>query len=634
MQLKRKRKKMYRILDNIKDVNDMKHLTIYEKEILSKEIREFLIEKVSKTGGHLASNLGVVELTISLFSIFDLNRDKLIWDVGHQSYVHKILTGRAKGFDSLRQFGGMSGFPKKSESVYDFFDTGHSSTSISAALGMATARDLKGEKHEVVAVIGDGALTGGMALEALNDLGYRKSKVIIILNDNQMSIAKNVGGLSSYLRRLRSDPKYAKFKEELELNIKKIPNIGPGVARALERIKNGIKQMVVPGMLFEDMGVKYLGPVDGHDMAELTRMLYNAKTQKGPVLIHVKTQKGRGYEFAEKRPDKFHGIGPFDCDSGEINSSSDIITYSKAFGDSMIRQAEKNENVVALTAAMRDGTGLKEYSELYPERFFDVGIAEQHAVTLAAGMAKEGLRPVFAVYSTFLQRAYDQILHDVCIQNLPVVFAIDRAGLVGEDGETHQGIFDISFMSHIPNMVIAAPKCTGEMDAMFDWALRQDFPVAVRYPRGGDIEKCSVTPLKGFELGKWEALSSEGEVAVIATGRMVQTAIEAGELLAASGIKIKLINGCFIKPLDKDMLRELAAEKMDIVTIEDNVISGGFGMQILEEVKNLSSSARVLNLGFGDKYVPHGSIDLLFESNGLDAAGVRDRIINFINTKE
>jgi len=627
-------KEMYKILDNIKDVNDMKHLTIYEKELLSEEIRAFLIDKVSKTGGHLASNLGVVELTISLFSIFDLNKDKLIWDVGHQSYVHKILTGRAKGFDSLRQYEGLSGFPKKAESEYDFFDTGHSSTSLSAALGMATARDLKGERHEVVAVIGDGSLTGGMAFEALNDIGYRKSKVIIILNDNQMSIAKNVGGLSSYLRRLRSDPKYAKFKEELEQNIKKIPNIGPGVARTLERIKNGIKQMVVPGMLFEDMGVKYLGPVDGHDITELTGILYSARAMKGPVIIHVKTQKGKGYEHAEKRPDKFHGIGPFDCDSGEIDSCYTCTTYSKAFGDSMIRQAEKNKNVVALTAAMRDGTGLKDYSELFPERFFDVGIAEQHAVTLAAGMAKEGLRPVFAVYSTFLQRAYDQILHDVCIQNLPVVFAVDRAGLVGEDGETHQGIFDLSYLSHIPNMVIAAPKCTGEMDSLFDWALKQDFPVAVRYPRGGDSERFCLPAIREFELGKWELLSGEGAVAVIATGRMVQPAIEACELLAASGIKVRIINGCFIKPIDRGMLKELAAEKVDIVTVEDNMISGGFGMQVLEEMNDLNNEARILNLGFTDKFVPSGSTTLLFEKNGLDAAGIKNSIENFINTKE
>jgi 1-deoxy-D-xylulose-5-phosphate synthase len=625
---------MYRILDNIKDVNDMKHLTIYEKELLSKEIREFLIDRVSKTGGHLASNLGVVELTISLFSMFDLNKDKLIWDVGHQSYVHKILTGRAKGFDSLRQLGGMSGFPKKSESIYDFFDTGHSSTSISAALGMATARDLKEEKHEVVAVIGDGALTGGMAFEALNDLGYRKSKVIIVLNDNQMSIAKNVGGVSRYLRRLRSDPKYTKFKEDLELSIKKIPNIGPGVARTLERIKNGIKQMVVPGMMFEDMGIKYLGPVDGHNITELTRIFFSAKAIKGPVIIHVITQKGRGYEHAEKRPDKFHGIGPFDCDSGEINSCYTCTTYSKAFGDSMVNQAGKNKNVVVLTAAMRDGTGLKEYSELYPDRFFDVGIAEQHAVTLAAGMAKEGLKPVFAVYSTFLQRAYDQILHDVCIQKLPVIFAIDRAGLVGEDGETHQGIFDLSFLSHIPNMVITAPKCTGEVDALFEWALRQDYPVAVRYPRGGDSEHFRMPPVKEFELGKWEMLNDEGDVAVIATGRMVQSAASAREMLAASGIKVKLINGCFIKPIDKGILEALAAKNIDIVTIEDNVISGGFGMSILEEMNNLNSNVRVLNLGFKDKFIPHGKTSLLFENNGLDADGIKQSIENFMKAKE
>ena len=433
---------------------------------------------------------------------------------------------------------------------------------------------------------------------------------------------------------MRSDPKYAKFKEDLELSIKKIPNIGPSVARTLERVKNGIKQMVVPGMLFEDMGIKYLGPVDGHNITELTRMFYAAKALKGPVIIHVITQKGKGYEFAEKRPDKFHGIGPFDCDSGEINSSSSSTSYSKAFGDSLIKIAEKNKNIVALTAAMRDGTGLKEYSEIFPERFFDVGIAEQHAVTLAAGMAKEGLRPVFAVYSTFLQRAYDQILHDVCIQKLPVVFAIDRAGLVGEDGETHQGIFDLSFLSHIPNMVIAAPKCTDEMDAIFAWALVQDNPVAIRYPRGGDSDRICMPPVNEFELGKWEMMNSEGNVAIIATGRMVQTAVEARDLLSASGIKAKLINGCFIKPVDKDMLKKIAEDNIDIVTLEDNVISGGFGMGILEEVNRLNSSIRVLNLGFKDSFIPHGNINLLFKNYGLDAAGVKQSIENFINMKE
>jgi 1-deoxy-D-xylulose-5-phosphate synthase len=620
---------MYKILENYKDVNDMKHLTIYEKEELSSEIRSFLIDKVSKTGGHLASNLGVVELTISLFSIFDLNKDKLIWDVGHQSYVHKILTGRADKFDTLRQFGGISGFPKRSESIYDFFDTGHSSTSVSAALGMATARDLKGEKFDVVSVIGDGALTGGMAFEALNDLGYRKSKVIIVLNDNQMSIAKNVGGVSSYLRRIRSDPKYAKFKEEFDMNLKKIPNIGPGMSRTLEKIKNGIKQMIVPGMMFEDMGIKYLGPIDGHNIKELNRVFYFAKSIKGPVIIHVLTQKGKGYEHAEKSPDKFHGIGPFDCDSGEVEASN-CITYSKAFGDSLINCADENKNIVAITAAMRDGTGLKEFSEKYPSRFFDVGIAEQHAVTLAAGMAKEGLRPVFAVYSTFFQRAYDQILHDVCLQKLPVIFAIDRAGVVGEDGETHQGIFDLSFLSHIPNIVIMAPKCTSELDGMLKWAFKQDFPIALRYPRGGDSSDIELCPKNEFKLGKWEIMNNEGSIAIIATGRMVLTAFKVREKLNSLGIKARLVNGCFIKPVDLEIIKSLVEENVNIVTIEDNVISGGFGIKVLEEVKMLDNNIKVLNLGFKDEFVPQGKTELIFKSHNLDVEGITRSIMDLV----
>jgi len=624
---------MYKILDNYKDVNDMKHLTLYEKEQLSKEIRSFLIDKVSKTGGHLASNLGVVELTISLFSVFDLKKDKLIWDVGHQSYIHKILTGRADKFDSLRQFGGMSGFPKQSECIYDFFDTGHSSTSISAALGMATGRDLKGEKFDVVSIIGDAALTGGMAFEALNDLGYRKTKVIIILNDNQMSIAKNVGGISSYLGRIRSDPKYTKFKEELDLNLKKIPNIGPGMARTLEKLKNGIKQMVVPGMLFEDMGIKYLGPIDGHNIKELSRILYFAKNIKGPVIIHVLTKKGKGYEYAEKSPDKFHGVGPFDCESGTITNSN-CITYSKAFGDALIKCAGENKNIVALTAAMRDGTGLKEYSQRFPSRFFDVGIAEQHAVTLAAGMAKGGLKPVFAVYSTFLQRAYDQILHDVCLQKLPVIFAIDRAGLVGEDGETHQGIFDLSFLSHIPNIVIIAPKCTGELETMLKWAFLQNFPIAIRYPRGGDNSKILSYPINEFKLGKWETIHNDGDIAIIATGRMVQTALLVREKLYALGIKVRIINGCFIKPLDSQLIKKLVDENLHIVTIEDNMINGGFGIKILDEVKKLNNNIKVLNLGFKDEFIPHGKTELLFKSNKLDVDGITNSIMDLFNIKE
>lgn len=624
---------MYKTLDDYKNVDDMKHLTIMEKEHLARDIRKFLIEKVSKTGGHLASNLGVVELTIALFSVLDLNHDKLIWDVGHQSYVHKILTGRQDKFDTLRQFQGLSGFPKESESKYDFFDTGHSSTSISAALGMATARDLKGEKYEVTAVIGDAALTGGMAFEALNDLGYRKTKVIVVLNDNQMSIAKNVGGMSRYLRRLRSTPKYTKLKQEVQTSLKKIPNIGTGMANTLEKIKNGIKQMVVPGMLFEDMGIKYIGPVDGHNIKELNQALYFAKNMECPVIVHVLTKKGKGYDHAEKSPDKFHGIGPFDLESGEIESTS-TISYSKAFGDAMINCASSNKAVVAITAAMRDGTGLKEYSEIFPKRFFDIGIAEQHGVTLAAGMAKSGLRPVFAVYSTFLQRAYDQILHDVCLQKLPVILAIDRAGLVGEDGETHQGLFDISYLSHIPNLVITSPKCTGEMEPMLKWALKQDFPVAIRYPRGGDSDSIIFKAQEEINLGKWEVLKEDGDIAIIASGRMVHTAFDAVEKLRNSGIEVKVINGSFIKPLDTDKIKELAEKNITIVTLEDNMLKGGFGYMVAMEAKTFNNNIKVLNLGFKDEFIPHGNTKVLFKEYGLDSEGVYNSILDLVNNKE
>ncbi len=430
---------MKNILDKYQDFDSIKSMSINELNQFSYEIRKFLIDNVSKTGGHLASNLGVVELTLSIFNVFDLNKDKVIWDVGHQAYVHKILTGRKDKFNTLRQYGGLSGFPKRCESPYDVFETGHSSTSISAALGMARARDIKGENNKVIAVIGDGALTGGMAFEALNDLGFNKTDLIIILNDNQMSIAENVGGMSSYLSKVRLDPTYNKLKKEVNNTLNKIPNVGKGMARSLERVKNGIKQMIVPGMFFENLGIKYLGPIDGHDIKELSKVMKMAKDIKGPVLIHAITKKGKGYAYAEKKPDKFHGIGPFDCTSGEVNSKA-CLTYSGVFGEELTKIGKEDKRVVAITAAMKDGTGLRKFGETFPKRFFDVGIAEQHAVTLAAGIATEGLKPVFAVYSTFLQRAYDQVLHDICIQNLPVVFGIDRAGIVGSDGETHQGI--------------------------------------------------------------------------------------------------------------------------------------------------------------------------------------------------
>lgn len=619
---------MSKILDNYKDIHEIKYMSLKKQEQFAKEIREFLIEKVSKTGGHLASNLGVVELTLSLFNVLDLDRDKLIWDVGHQAYVHKMLTGRKDKFDTLRQYGGISGFPKTSESVYDFFETGHSSTSLSAALGMAISRDLKKEKYEVVAVIGDGALTGGMALEALNYIGYKKTKLIIVLNDNQMSIGKNVGGLSRYLNKLRLDPKYNRFKEEIEGTLKKIPNIGTGMAKYLERIKNGIKKMVVPGMFFEDMGIKYLGPIDGHNLKDLTDVLSKAKNIKEPVIIHIVTKKGKGYEFAEKNPGKFHGIGPFDCSNGEICADSSVITYSKAFGEAMVELGREDKNIIAITAAMREGTGLSEFSKNFPKRFFDVGIAEQHAVTLAAGMASSGLKPIFAVYSTFLQRAYDQILHDVCLQKLPVILAIDRAGIVGQDGETHQGIFDISYLTHMPNITIMSPKCTSELKFMLKWAVKQNYPIAIRYPRGGDNCKVTMSPKKEFDLGKWEVISNEGSIALIAQGRMVQHALLAKEKLEKLGVKVKIINALFIKPIDKELLQNLVEDGVDIVTIEDNVVRGGLGSYILEYVNTLSKKVKILNLGFKDEFITHGKPDLLYKLYKLDADGIVNSILD------
>lgn len=620
---------MKKILDNYEDFNSIKSMSIQDLNRFSFEIREFLVENVSKTGGHLASNLGVVELTLSIFNVFNMEKDKLIWDVGHQAYVHKILTGRKDKFNTLRQYGGLSGFPKRCESPYDVFETGHSSTSISAALGMARARDLKGENYKVIAVIGDGALTGGMAFEALNDLGFNKTNVIIILNDNQMSIAENVGGMSSYLSKIRLDPTYNKLKREVNSTLNKIPNVGKGMAKSLERVKNGIKQMVVPGMFFENLGIKYLGPIDGHDIKELSKVMSMAKNIKGPVLIHAITKKGKGYCYAEQQPHKFHGIGPFDCNSGEVNSKG-CSSYSGVFGEELIKIAKEDKDVVAITAAMKDGTGLKNFAKIFPNRFFDVGIAEQHAVTLAAGMATAGLKPVFAVYSTFLQRAYDQLLHDICIQNLPVVFGIDRAGIVGSDGETHQGIFDLTYLSSMPNMTVIAPKCLGEMGIILKWALNQNYPVAIRYPRGGDIKDLELSPVNHIEKGKWEIICEEGDIAIIATGKMVQHAILAREKLKDSGIKTTVVNGNFIKPIDKDLLRDFVKKGYKIVTIEDNVLSGGFGSMVLQYVNEIKGKNTVLNLGFKDKFVPHGNTDILYKLEGLDPEGIVKSIIKII----
>ncbi len=619
---------MYNILDKLDNVNDLKKLSYKELKELSTELREFLIDKTSKTGGHLASNLGIVELTLSLYEVFNIDKDKIVWDVGHQTYVHKILTGRKNKFNTLRQYKGISGFPKRCESKYDIFETGHSSTSISAALGIARARDLNNEDYSVVAVIGDGALTGGMALEALNDVGYRKTDLIIILNDNQMSIAKNVGGVSTYLSKLRVDPKYNKFKEDFDDVLRKT-NLGNSLADSIKKIKSGIKQIVVPGMFFEDMGIKYLGPIDGHNIKELTKVFAMAKEIKGPVIIHTITKKGKGYKFAEKSPDKFHGISAFNKNTGETDKKN-AYTYSRTFGNEMVKLASENEKIVAITAAMRDGTGLAEFSEKFKDRFFDVGIAEQHAVTLAAGMALSGLRPVFAVYSTFLQRAYDQVIHDVCQQNLPVVFAIDRAGIVGNDGETHQGVFDISYLSHMPNMTIMSPKCIDELKYMLGWAVGQDFPVAIRYPRGGDSTDFMLKPLTDFKKGKWEILHREGNIAVIAVGKMVQMALQARAKLKVQGIDVTIINANFIKPIDKSMIKYLITNNYKIVTVEDNVKLGGLGSMVLDYANSIDKNVKIINLGYEDNFISHGNMDILYKINKLDANGIIESIVKII----
>lgn len=620
---------MINILNEYKEPNDIKNMTIEELNVLADEIRGFLIENVSRTGGHLASNLGVVELTLSLYNIFNFKADKIIWDVGHQCYVHKILSGRMSEFKTLRKYGGLSGFPKVSESEYDHFQTGHSSTSISAALGMARARDLKGEKNEVLAVIGDGALTGGMAFEALNDVGYSKTKMIIILNDNQMSIGKNVGGMSAYLSKIRMEPGYNKLKQDIDGILKKIPSIGDSMARTLERVKNGIKQMVVPGMLFENMGIKYLGPIDGHNIKEVSKILEKAKSINGPVIIHIVTKKGKGYKFAEMNPGKFHGIGPFNLQSGEVAVTGGI-SYSKAFGNAMVKLAEEDSRIVAITAAMKDGTGLQQFEDKYKSRFFDVGIAEQHAVTMAAGMASQGLKPVFAVYSTFLQRAYDQVVHDICIQKLPVILAIDRAGIVGADGETHQGVFDLSYLSHIPNMTIMAPKCVEEMEPMFKWAFNQNSPIAIRYPRGGDVLDLDLNPVTEFKYGKWERIYDEGDISIIAVGKMVQNALIAREKLLRMGIEIGVVNAIFVKPIDIELLSKFSKTKKIIITVEDNIVTGGFGSLVSEYIQSINSTAKVINLGFKDEFIPHGNVDVFYKASGIDSDGIVEKVIKFI----
>lgn len=613
------------LLDQIKQSSDIKKLTEEDYPVLAQEIRQFLIEKISHTGGHLASNLGVVELTMALHLAFDLPKDKIIWDVGHQAYTHKLLSGRKAGFDELRQFGGMSGFPKRAESPYDAFDTGHSSTSISAGLGIAQAREIRGEDYSVISVIGDGALTGGMAYEALNNAAQMKKNFIIVLNDNKMSISENVGGMSRYLSSVRTKESYAELKKGVDRALSAIPVVGKSLSYGLYLAKNGVKQFFVPGMLFEDMGITYLGPVDGHNVPELVRTLKEAKRVRHAVLVHVITKKGKGYAPAEKNPARFHGVDPFDIATGQPLKKKQYPSYTEVFSKKICELAGENRKIVAVTAAMPDGTGLTRFSKKFPDRFFDVGIAEAHAVTSAAGMASAGLKPVVAVYSSFLQRGYDQILHDVCLQKLPVLFAIDRAGLVGSDGETHQGIFDISFLSLVPGMTIMAPKNRWELEAMLEFGVNFEGPLAIRYPRGEAYRGLSefAAPM---EYGKAEMLYEESGIALFALGSMVSTGEHVREKLKARGYSCTLVNARFAKPMDTDMLDRLCRNHDLIVTMEENVLRGGLGMCATRYIHEHYPQVKVIQVALPDAYVEHGNVSLLREMLGIDSDSVIRRL--------
>lgn len=613
------------ILDQINHANDIYNINKADYPKLAEEIREFLVQKISVTGGHLGSNLGAVELTMALHLCMHFPEDKVVWDVGHQSYTHKLLTGRREGFDELRKYGGMSGFPKRKESPCDAFDTGHSSTSISAGLGLVKARDLKGEDYGVFAVIGDGALTGGMAYEAMNNASRLKTNYVIILNDNNMSIAENVGGVSKYLGRIRTAEPYRDFKVNMENTLNRLPK-GDAVVDTLKRYKSGFKQLVVPGMLFEDMGITYLGPVDGHDIDAVTRILKEARKIPKCVLVHVRTVKGKGYLPAERHPARFHGAEPFDIETGLPSTNRIKANYTDVFSTIMCKLGDRNPDVVAITAAMPDGTGLKRFGNRYPERFFDVGIAEEHAVTFAAGLAAGGLRPIVAIYSSFLQRAYDQILHDVCIQNLPVVFAVDRAGLVGSDGETHQGLFDLSYLSSIPNMTVMAPKNKWELSDMMKFALTMDSPVAIRYPRGLAYDGLQVYR-QSIAYGKSEVIYEEEDIALVAIGSMVKTAEEVRENLKQRGLSCSLVNARFAKPIDEETIAELSKRHKLIVTMEENVRSGGFGERVLDYVTFRELQSRVMIVALPDDYIEHGNVDLLKKETGIDTDSIVKRVI-------
>lgn len=619
------------ILEMIEKENDIKNIDPEDLNLLAEEIREFLINKISVTGGHLGSNLGAVELTMALHLSLNLPKDKIVWDVGHQSYTHKLLTGRRAGFEHLRKYGGMSGFPKRKESECDCFDTGHSSTSISAGLGLVKARDLRGEDSTIVSVIGDGSLTGGMAYEALNNAARLKSNYIIVLNDNNMSISENVGGMSKYLNNIRTADKYLDIKEGV-YNSLMDRKLDPLVER-IRRAKSSVKQLVIPGMFFEDMGITYLGPVDGHNINALLKVFREAKRCKSAVLVHVITQKGKGFLPAERHPARFHGAEPFDVETGLPLKPKTKSNYTDVFSTVMCKLGDRDSDIVAITAAMPDGTGLKRFRNLYPDRFFDVGIAEEHAVTFAAGLAAGGMKPVVAIYSSFLQRAYDQILHDVCIQNLPVVFAIDRAGLVGSDGETHQGIFDLSYLSSIPNMHIMAPKNKWELSDMLKFAINFGGPIALRYPRGEAYDG-----LKDFRepitFGKAEWIVNDRQIVLVAVGSMVKTALYVRSTLVEKGYGCSIINARFVKPIDTEIIDEALKNHTLIVTMEENVASGGFGEKVRDYLGSVGSNTKLVNITIPDEYVEHGNVDILRKEVGIDAETITDRIVRAVDSME
>lgn len=616
---------MYSLLEQINSPEDVKKLSNSELISLAAEIREYLIHSVSKTGGHLASNLGVVELTLALFKTFNLPRDGIVWDVGHQTYVHKLLTGRRERFETLRKLGGLSGFPKSSESEFDVYNTGHSSTSVSAALGMTRASDLLGDGKKTVAVIGDGALTGGLAFEALNDAGTYHKNFIVILNDNEMSIAKNVGGLSRYLTRLRTRPGYFRLKSFLETGFSRLPRVGKPMIKFLKKMKDSFKRLLLPSTVFEDLGFTYLGPIDGHDLPFLCHILERAQTISAPVLIHVKTKKGKGYKYAEDKPSAFHGVGAFQVETGECGSGN--LSYSSVFGKTLEELAAKDEKICAVVAAMTDGTGLSDFAAAYPDRFFDVGIAEQHAVTFAAGLSKRGLKPVVALYSSFLQRAYDQVLHDVCLQNLSVVFCIDRAGLVGEDGETHQGIYDLAFLSHLPNMTVLSPANDVELFEMLHYALlKHTGPIAIRYPRGHMHYNYNGAP---FRLCVPDVVRGGNSVAILSCGHMLKTAMETAEILEKSGIFATVVNLRTLSPLDASALCEIAAKHALLVTVEDGVYQGGIGQKVHSVLEN----ANLLIKAHKNGVVPQGSVAELYRLCGLDAETIASEILMRLKKK-